>query len=126
MLAGQGEDPRPSKIVRRSAIDELAIIRDSENPTMFVPENEPAKKEWFYIDSKQISKQAGLSVDSILLEAIDDDASRLYKSSFPARRVVDDFLSFSVMPNDHLLYAATWFVLCTAVSYLAYKRLRTR
>ncbi len=43
---------------------------------------------------------------------------------YPIVKSVADLKSFSVMPSDHLNYAATWFTLSGATGLLAVKALR--
>ena len=44
------------------------IIRSSEQPSSFVPPNNPAKGEWFWVDVAALAEAAGLPRDTPLVE----------------------------------------------------------
>lgn len=50
--------------------------------------------------------------------------STFQRDYFPRPAEIGDITNFRVMPEDHLNYALTWFVLATSVGFLAVRRLR--
>ena len=44
------------------------IVRKSENPSTFVPKNNPEKGQWFWIDVPEIAAACGLAPDTPLVE----------------------------------------------------------
>ncbi len=44
------------------------IIRDSEKPSSFVPDNSPSKAEWYWLDVPAMAKAAGLPSDTPMIE----------------------------------------------------------
>jgi len=51
--------------------------------------------------------------------------AKLNTSTFPIQRTLGDFMRFSVTPQDHVNYAATWFTLAAATTVMAFARLRS-
>lgn len=45
------------------------VIRESEKPSSFVPENSPSKAEWYWVDVPAMARAAGLPPDTPLIEA---------------------------------------------------------
>ena len=45
------------------------VIRESEKPSSFVPENSPTKGEWYWVDVPAMARAAGLPPDTPLIEA---------------------------------------------------------
>ncbi len=45
------------------------IVRSSEQPSSFVPANDPASGQWFWIDVPALAAAAGLPPDTPLIEA---------------------------------------------------------
>ena len=45
------------------------VIRESEKPSSFVPENSPSKGEWYWVDVPAMARAAGLPPDTPLIEA---------------------------------------------------------
>lgn len=43
-------------------------MRKSENPSTFVPKNDPEKGQWFWIDIPEIAISCGLAPDTPLIE----------------------------------------------------------
>jgi surfeit locus 1 family protein len=130
------------------------VVRRSERPSMFVPENQPQRGDWYYIDVPAMAKSLDLPESTPLIELVtfDDDALMQYggKSKatamdilggrttvrqiheekggekYPIRKSLGDLQHFSVMPRDHLNYAITWFTLSAATSGIAYAILRKK
>ena len=44
------------------------VIRESENPSTFVPENCPSKAEWYWLDAPAMARAAGLPPDTPMIE----------------------------------------------------------
>jgi len=124
------------------------VIRYSERPGVFVPENHPEKGDWFYIDVPGLAEAMGLPKTTPLIEILTDEAdirqsggkvnptamdvlggrttmhaanAEKDRETYPLPKSMGDFRHFSVMPQDHLNYAITWFTLSAITSGLGYK-----
>ncbi|KAK9835779.1 hypothetical protein WJX74_007728 [Apatococcus lobatus] len=139
-LRGQGE---PTGKVALAG-----VLRQSEKPSMFVPDNDAAKAAWYWLDVPALAKACRLSSDTPLLEALSEgpESTRgptpsqmdvlarrpmplgqsTSRESYPLPRAEQDLLHFSVMPDDHRNYALTWFALSAAVLPLGIRALRSR
>ncbi|KAG6548054.1 hypothetical protein Mapa_010488 [Marchantia paleacea] len=100
------------------------VIRSSEQPNMFVPSNAPESGQWFYVDVPAMSRAVGLPGDTILLEAVQDSRNSNWKDKYPIPKDPEALLHASVMPQDHINYALTWYTLSAATTYMAVKRVR--
>lgn len=116
-------DAEPSKPLVRVA----GVIRDGEQPNMFVPNNQPEIGQWFYVDVPAMAQEMGLSQDVTYMEAVATSSpDREGRQKFPLPKEADSFLKSSVMPQDHLNYALTWYTLSAATTFMAVKRLQSR
>ena len=122
------------------------VVRCGEDPGAFVPANEPASQRWFFLDPPGLAAAAGLPEGSPLVEVITgEEGTKLVspggapsamdvlggrksrprtREDYPLPKSAGDLLAFSVMPRDHVNYAATWFTLSGATAALAVKALR--
>ncbi|TCT03456.1 SURF1 family protein [Aquabacter spiritensis] len=98
------------------------LMRLAEEPSWFVPENDPGRNAWYRRDPEQIGRARGLTDVAPFL--IDADAAP-NPGGLPQGG--ETRLSF---PNRHLEYALTWYGLAVTLVgvYLAFvvTRLRTR
>ncbi|XP_057862228.2 surfeit locus protein 1 isoform X2 [Cryptomeria japonica] len=102
----------------------IGVIRGSENPSIFVPPNDPESGQWFYVDVPAIARAVGLPENTFYVEEIEEtvDASNPY----PIPKDASTFVRYSVMPQDHLNYALTWYTLSAATTFMAKKRLQKK
>jgi surfeit locus 1 family protein len=95
----------------------VGVVRRSQVQRQFVPENVPDKNVWFHVDVPLMRQMAGGKPDPVLdaffLEA---DAS-----PNPGGLPIGGQTQLDI-PNDHLQYAITWFLLALALIgvYLSY------
>ncbi|KAG0469214.1 hypothetical protein HPP92_018542 [Vanilla planifolia] len=113
------EDKEPAK----ASIKVIGVVRGSEKPSIFVPENDPKHGQWFYVDVPMIAKAFGFSEDTLYIEDINEKASA--SDPYPVPKDVNTLIHYSVMPQDHLNYTLTWYSLSAAVTYMAFKRIST-
>jgi surfeit locus 1 family protein len=98
-------------------VDLTGIVRRSQIKRQFAPDNDPAKNFWFHVDVPVMRRMAGARpdpvLDSFFLEA---DAT-----PNPGGIPVGGQTRLDI-PNDHLQYAITWFLIALAAAgvYLAY------
>ena len=98
-------------------VDLTGIVRRTQVKRQFAPDNDPAKNFWFHVDAPLMRKMAGgapdPALDSFFLEA---DAT-----PNPGGLPVGGQTRLDI-PNDHLQYAITWFLIALAAAgvYLAY------
>jgi surfeit locus 1 family protein len=98
-------------------VDLVGIIRRNQPKPYFAPDNDPAKDFWFTVDVPLMRKIAGGTpdpkLDTFFLEA---DAT-----PNPGGLPIGGQTRLNI-PNDHLQYAITWFLIGLALVgvYLAY------
>ncbi|CAK7349558.1 unnamed protein product [Dovyalis caffra] len=87
-------------------VEVIGVVRGSENPSIFVPENDPSSFQWFYVDVHAIARACGLPENTIYVE----DINKNFNSGcpYPVPKDVNDLIRSSVMPQDHLNYTLTW------------------
>ncbi|CAM6102169.1 unnamed protein product [Calypogeia fissa] len=99
------------------------VIRGSEEPNMFVPLNVPSTGQWFYVDVPAMARTLGLPENAILIEVLQEPNKSLGKETFPIAKDPEALLHSSVMPQDHINYALTWYSLSAATTFMAVRRL---
>ena len=98
-------------------VELIGIVRRSQVKKYFAPDNDPAKNFWFHVDVPLMRQMAGGKPDPVLdtffLEA---DAT-----PNPGGLPIGGQTRLDI-PNDHLQYAITWFLIALAGIgvYLAY------
>ena len=98
-------------------IELTGIVRRSQVRRQYAPENVPDKNVWFHVDVPLMRQLAGAPpdarLDSFFLDA--DAAPNPGGVPIGGQTRLD-------IPNDHLQYAITWFLLALALAgvYLAY------
>uniref|UniRef100_A0A7C9A4B5 SURF1-like protein n=1 Tax=Opuntia streptacantha TaxID=393608 RepID=A0A7C9A4B5_OPUST len=107
-----------------SLVEVIGVIRGSEKPSIFVPENDPSSAQWFYVDVPAIARAAGLPENVTYIEDINENVSP--SNPYPIPKDANSLIRSSVMPQDHLNYTLTWYSLSAAVTFMAYKRLQPR
>ncbi|KAK8948988.1 Surfeit locus protein 1 [Platanthera zijinensis] len=102
----------------------VGVVRGSEKPSIFVPENDPKSGQWFYVEIPMIARACGLPEDTFYIEDINENASA--KDPYPVPKDASTLIHYSVMPQDHLNYTITWYSLSAAVTFMAFKRIKPR
>jgi len=93
------------------------VVRRAQERRQFAPENVPERNVWFHVDVPLMRRMAGAApdpkLDTFFLEA--DAAPNPGGLPVGGQTRLD-------IPNDHLQYAITWFLLALALAgvYLAY------
>lgn len=88
-------------------VEVLGVIRGSEKPSIFVPANDPASFQWFYVDTAAIAHASGLPADTLYIEDINEIVNP--SNPYPVPKDVNTLIRSSVMPQDHLNYTLTWY-----------------
>ncbi|XP_050220332.1 surfeit locus protein 1 [Mercurialis annua] len=104
------------------SVEVVGVIRGSEKPSIFVPENDPRSGQWFYVDVPAIARACELPENTIYVEDINENINSA--CPYPLPKDVNTLIRSSVMPQDHLNYTMTWYSLSAAVTFMAIKRLR--
>ena len=87
----------------------VGVVRSSEVPSSFVPPNTPETGQWFYLDVPEMARSTGLPEDTLLIDLIKrEELEPGAHTKFPAPKDTEDLIRQAVMPDDHLIYAATW------------------
>jgi len=124
VLFDRGFIPQEKKDPARRAEGQLAgtveltgIVRRNQEQRQFAPDNAPDRNVWFHVDVPLMRSMAGArpdpKLDSFFLEA--DAAPNPGGVPVGGQTRLD-------IPNDHLQYAITWFLIAAALAgvYLAY------
>ena len=98
------------------ALEGLLRLAPSQKPGWFIPENDPVRGEWFWIDLPAMARAA--DVPEALPFYVEAGAE-----PNPGGLPVGGQAS-TELPNDHLQYAITWFSLAVAliVIYVLFHR----
>jgi surfeit locus 1 family protein len=98
-------------------VDLTGIVRRSQVKRQFAPDNDPAKNFWFHVDVPLMRQMAGGKADPVLdTFFLESDAT-----PNPGGVPIGGQTRLDI-PNDHLQYAITWFLIALAGAgvYLAY------
>ena len=76
------------------------VLREVTKSSAFTPDNDPVKKDWFWIDAKAMADASGLSDVAPMVLYIADKKPGVY----PAGGIIRESI-----PNDHKQYAIFWF-----------------
>ena len=90
------------------------IIRIPKPPKLFTPESHPDKNFWFTLDLPALERFTELSFEPVFIEAIEAEPNI---NQFP---IPSD--GIRVFRNDHLGYAATWYLLAIAALIMFWAR----
>lgn len=107
-----------------SLVEVIGVVRGSEKPSIFVPENDPNSAQWFYVDVPGIARAVGLPENVTYIEDVNENVNP--SNPYPIPKDANSLIRSSVMPQDHLNYTLTWYSLSAAVTFMAYKRLQPR
>ncbi|KAJ1686950.1 hypothetical protein LUZ63_018340 [Rhynchospora breviuscula] len=118
--------PKAKEAVAPPPVKVVGVIRGSEKPSMFVPPNDPDSGQWFFVDVPMIARACGLPENSIYLEEIEDEHTTSARNPYPVPKDINTLIRYSVMPQDHLNYTATWYTLSAAVTFMAVKRIKAK
>lgn len=124
--AGKTEKAEETEDVAQALIpaEVIGVIRGSENPSIFVPANDPSAFQWFYVDVLAIARARGLPGSTAYIEDINEHVNP--SNPYPIPKDANTLICSSVMPQDHLNYTFTWYSLSVAVTYMAFKRLKPK
>jgi surfeit locus 1 family protein len=92
------------------AVDGLLRLPPPAKPSWFVPANDPAEGQWFWIDLPAMARAAGVP-----------EALPFYVEAGPAPNpggLPVGGQTRTELPNDHLQYAITWFSLAGALAVI--------
>jgi surfeit locus 1 family protein len=87
----------------------LLRLPPKAKPNWFVPDNDPRRGRWFWVDLKAMAAADRLPLDKVLPFYIDADATP-NPGGWPRGG-----LTHITLPNHHLQYALTWFFLAIAL-----------
>ena len=98
-------------------VEVVGVVRRNQERRQFAPENVPDKNVWFHVDVPLMRKMAGAAPDPKLDTFFFDADATPNPGGLP----VGGQTRFDI-PNDHLQYAITWFLIAVAMAgvYLAY------
>ncbi|XP_009623938.1 surfeit locus protein 1-like [Nicotiana tabacum] len=102
----------------------IGVVRGSEKPSIFVPANDPSSFQWFYVDVPAIARACGLPENTLYIEDINDNVDP--SNPYPLPKDTNTLVRSSVMPQQHLNYTLTWYSLSAAVTFMAFKRLKSK
>ncbi|GAV73422.1 SURF1 domain-containing protein, partial [Cephalotus follicularis] len=102
----------------------VGVVRGSENPSIFVPANDPSSTQWFFLNIPGIAPVLGLPENTLYIEDIIENVNP--SNPYPLSKDVNILIRNSVMPQDHLNYTLTWYSLYAAVTFMAFKRMKPK
>lgn len=105
-----------------NSVEVLGVMRGSEDPSIFVPANDPSSSQWFYVDVPAMARACGLLENALYIVDINENINK--SNPYPLPKDPNSLINSSVMPQDHLNYMMTWYSLSAAVTYMAFKRLK--
>ena len=114
MRKGADRLPGPDGVVQ---VTGRLRLPPAAKPGWFVPQNEPQRGEWFWIDLPALARAAGLPADGLHNIApfyIDADA----EASPSPDPWPKPHGALPELPNHHLQYAITWFSLAAAATVI--------
>lgn len=98
-------------------VELTGIVRRNQIKRQFAPDNDPDRNFWFHVDVPVMRKMAGGTADPVLDSFFLEADARPNPGGVPigGQTRLD-------IPNDHLQYAITWFLIALAGAgvYLAY------
>ena len=117
-VPSEKKDPKTRAAGQPSGrVELIGLVRRSQVKRQFAPDNDPAKNFWFHVDVPLMRQMAGAAPDPVL------DAFFLEADATPnpGGLPVGGQTRLDI-PNDHLQYAITWFLIAMAGIgvYLAY------
>ncbi|GAO78320.1 MULTISPECIES: SURF1 family protein [unclassified Sphingopyxis] len=125
LLVNRGFVPKDRRDVTTRAVGNVTgpvtitgLLRVTEPAGAFLRSNDPAAGRWFSRDVEAIAKARGLS--NVAPYFIDADASP-NPGSYPVGG-----LTVVRFPDNHLVYALTWFALCALSLFFAWRLWRIR
>jgi surfeit locus 1 family protein len=92
------------------SVEGLLRLAPVEKPGWFVPQNDPGRGEWFWIDLPALSRAAGV-FDALPFYV--EAGGALNPGGLPVGGQANTDL-----PNDHLHYAITWYALAAALGVI--------
>ena len=98
-------------------VELTGVVRRSQRKGYFAPDNDPARNFWFQVDVPLMRKLAGAPADPTLDRFFFDADATPVPGGYPIGGQ-----THLEIPNDHLQYAITWFLIAAAMAgvYLAY------
>lgn len=87
-------------------VEVVGVIRGGENPSIFVPSNDPSTGQWFYVDVPAMARAVGLPENTIYVEDVHEEIDR--SRPYPVPKDINTLIRSKVMPQDHLNYSITW------------------
>lgn len=98
------------------------IVRTPPEPGLFVPDNQPAKNDWYYLDTVAMASSAGVLPfpDYYIYATAEAPAETAPDAAGGPPRPGPDYPlpnEWQVnLPNNHLSYAITWFTLAAVLT----------
>ncbi|KAK1373122.1 hypothetical protein POM88_029315 [Heracleum sosnowskyi] len=74
----------------------VGVVRGSENPSVFVPANDPSSSQWFYVDVPAIYSACGLPENTVYIEDTNDNVNP--SNLYPLPKDPSTLIRSSVMP----------------------------
>ncbi|KAI9030717.1 SURF1 family-domain-containing protein [Phycomyces nitens] len=114
------QSTRPESLVE-GEVQVEGLLRQSEQPNNFTPDNDIARNQWYWVDVKTMSDL--MHTEPLLVERMSDQSSSVehhcIERGIPVGRspVVE-------VRNSHMSYIITWYTLSIATTAMLFKLLR--
>ncbi|GAA5937500.1 cytochrome oxidase assembly protein SHY1 [Sporobolomyces koalae] len=111
---------RPAGLTTET-VEIVGMLRDQEAPNSFTPVNDPSRDQWVFSNIAEMAKHTGS--EPVLVDEIYNDHPG--KAEIYLRQGIPVGRNASIeLRNMHATYAATWFSLSLATSFMAWRLLR--
>ncbi|GAA5853466.1 hypothetical protein JCM5353_001797 [Sporobolomyces roseus] len=112
---------RPAGLTNEK-VEITGMLRDQEPPNAFTPVNDPSREQWVFANIAEMAKHTGS--EPVLVDEIYTDNPG--KAEIYLRQGIPVGRNASIeLRNMHATYAATWFSLSLATSFMAWRLLRS-
>ncbi|WIA13387.1 hypothetical protein OEZ85_006967 [Tetradesmus obliquus] len=113
------------------SVSVTGVVQGSESPSGFVPANDAAAGDFFWMDVPGIAESFNLPRDTPMVQVLVDETTRSKGEQpscsagvYPLPKPIANVVQFSTMPLGHFNYAVGWGCMSATMGYLAVKVLR--
>ena len=118
ILINRGFRPKRDAAPHPGAVRVVGLLRVTEPGGGFLQTNQPAADRWFSRDDEAIAQRRGLGpVAPYFVDA---------ETTAPRQNAPIGGLTVVRFPNNHLIYALTWYILAGMAAFALYRLLRRR
>mmetsp|Transcript_9345 Transcript_9345/g.14078 ORF Transcript_9345/g.14078 Transcript_9345/m.14078 type:complete len:274 (-) Transcript_9345:130-951(-) len=131
-VVNRGWKPQNAKdFCQTSATEIVGLVREGEKKNRYSPEHDVKSiknNKLIWVDLEAMKKLMKIEDDVLLVDQLEEKCSEVDSEGLfvPIKKSASDVLDFYVMPETHLMYAATWFSLAGFASAITFIRFRKK